>query len=72
MYKREIENDLKRDSTKGKIICLIGQRQVGKITLLGQIIEDVEKVLSLNCDERVDVAEIENKSSAELKSLFHG
>ena len=72
MYKREIENDLKRDSTKGKIICLIGPRQVGKTTLLGQIVEDGEKVLSLNCDEKVDVAEIENKPAGELKSLFHG
>ncbi|MCH5238416.1 MAG: ATP-binding protein [Muribaculaceae bacterium] len=72
MYKREIEDDLKRDSTKGKIICLVGPRQVGKTTLLGQIIEEGEKVLSLNCDEAFDVAEIENKSADELKSLFHG
>ena len=72
MYKREIETDLKRDSTKGKIICLVGPRQVGKTTLLGQIIEEGEKVLSLNCDEAFDVAEIENKSAEELKSLFHG
>ena len=72
MYKREIENDLKQDSTKGKIICLIGPRQTGKTTLLGQIIEEGEKVLSLNCDEKVDVAEIENKSAEELKNMFQG
>lgn len=72
MYKREIEEGLKKDSGKGKIICLIGPRQVGKTTLLGQIIGDGEKVLSLNCDEALDVAEIENKSGAELKELFQG
>ena len=72
MYKREIQEGLKKDSGKGKIICLIGPRQVGKTTLLGQIIGDGEKVLSLNCDEALDVAEIENKSGAELKELFQG
>ena len=72
MYKREIEQSLRADFSKGKIICLIGPRQVGKTTLLGQMIQEGEKVLSLNCDEIIDTAAIENKSGADLKNLFKG
>ena len=70
MYKREIEDKVRADLSKGKIICLIGPRQVGKTTLLEQLRRPGEKTLSLNCDEAIDIAEIENKSGAELKNLF--
>ena len=72
MFKREIENSISRDFAKGKIICLLGPRQVGKTTLLNQLIKKGDKVLKLNCDDSLDAAELENKSTTELKNMFQG
>lgn len=72
MFKREIEESIRRDFSKNKIICLIGPRQVGKTTLLGQLVRDGDKVLSLNCDDAADARQIEDKSTEELKNLFKG
>ncbi|GHT16082.1 ATPase [Bacteroidia bacterium] len=57
---------------KGKAIILIGPRQVGKTTLLRQLVADEpqETVLSLNCDEPDVRYLLENVSSTELKNLI--
>lgn len=72
MLKREITEKIERDFSKGKIICLLGPRQVGKTTLLGMLDKKDEKILKLNCDDSLDAQVIENKSIAELKNTFQG
>ena len=70
MYKREIEDKVRNDFDKRKIICLLGPRQVGKTTLLEQLANGNNNVFKLNCDDTIDVKTIEDKSSEELKDLF--
>ena len=50
MISRTIEPLLLRDVGKGKILLILGPRQVGKTTLLHQIATRAERVVSLNCD----------------------
>jgi uncharacterized protein len=53
---REISNNILKDFNKGKIIVLVGARQVGKTTLLKNIIPNHLKVLFLNADNPFDRA----------------
>ena len=57
------------DYKRKKIIVLLGARQVGKTTLLQELSKDMEKVLSLNCDNSDDALALENKTSTELRHL---
>lgn len=70
MIKRDIQDSIKDDFKRGKVITIIGPRQVGKTTLLNQIDTEGKKVLSLNCDDEIDAMAIEGKSSVELRNLF--
>ncbi|MBO5810557.1 MAG: AAA family ATPase, partial [Bacteroidales bacterium] len=70
MIQRQIENNIKDDFNKGKIIIVLGARQVGKTTLFDSIISDYDKVLKLNCDDYDDRADLESKTSTELKNLI--
>jgi len=72
IVEREILRPLKESFFKKKAIILIGPRQVGKTTLLGQIVEENERseILSLNCDEPETLQMIENVSSTELRNLI--
>lgn len=72
MIKRKIYNSLKDRFFKKKAIILVGPRQVGKTTLLKQIMEerDASEVLFLNCDEPETLRMLENVSSTELKNLI--
>jgi len=72
MFKRLIIDALKEDFFKKKVIILVGPRQVGKTTLLGQVIKDFEQsnTLFLNCDEPETLKMLENVSSTELKNLI--
>lgn len=52
MIQRKLDNIIKEQLFKGKAIIIVGPRQVGKTTLLGELIRKSDKrVLSLNCDE---------------------
>jgi predicted AAA+ superfamily ATPase len=62
-----ILNDLKQ--TK-KVIILLGARQVGKTTLLEDIISKKTSTLSINCDDLDDRLLIEEKTSTELRHLI--
>ncbi len=51
LIKRKLHDIIENNISKGKAIVLIGARQVGKSTLLKQIIANRGNVLSLNCDD---------------------
>lgn len=70
MIKREIQESIKDDFNRGKVITIVGPRQVGKTTLLSQIDTEGKKVLSLNCDDEIDALAIEGKSSSELRNML--
>ena len=70
MITRQIENSIRDDFNKGKIIIVLGARQVGKTTLLDSIIDNYDNVLKLNCDDYDDRLDLENKTSTELKNLI--
>lgn len=68
MISRIAEQLIKNDFDKGKDIIVMGARQVGKTTLLEQIV-DRDDVLFLNCDNHDDRADLEGKTSTELRNL---
>ena len=72
MVEREILNLIKERFFQKKAIILVGPRQVGKTTLLNQIIEENKQseTLFLNCDEPETLQILENVSSTELKNLI--
>ena len=72
IVERKILRSLKERFFKKKAIILVGSRQVGKTTLLKQIIEENKQseILFLNCDEPETLQMLENVSSTELRDLF--
>lgn len=72
MVKRSIEEKILKDFKRNKVITLLGPRQVGKTTLLQQIIEEAgeRKILTLNCDDEDDRMLLQDRSSTELKNLI--
>ncbi|MDR2206414.1 MAG: ATP-binding protein [Flavobacteriaceae bacterium] len=72
MIKRELFASIQKRFFQKKAILLIGPRQVGKTTLLKQIIEENKptEILFLNCDEPETLQLLENVSSTELKNLI--
>lgn len=70
MFKRELQQTILENCFKGKVIILLGARQVGKTTLLKTIIkEQSEGVLYLNCDEPQTVAVLTRRNLKELQLL---
>ena len=52
LVKRTLQDMIEQHLFGGKAILLIGARQVGKSTLLEQVVKDrTEQILRLNCDE---------------------
>lgn len=70
MIQRQIESGLKGDFGQGKVIVLLGARQVGKTTLMEALSHGTDPTLLLNCDDQDDVLMIEDKSSTELRDLL--
>ena len=72
MIEREILNSIKKRFFQKKAFLLVGPRQVGKTTLLKQIIEEhnPEETLLLNCDEPEILQMLNNVSSTELKNII--
>lgn len=72
MIKRNIEEKIVRDFKRNKIITLLGPRQVGKTTLLEQIVEGSgnKRIMTLNCDDEDDRILLQGRSSTELKNLI--
>ena len=70
MFKRELQKVILEKCFKGKAIVVLGARQVGKTTLLKNIIKEQQnKVLYLNCDEPQTVATLANRNLKELQML---
>ena len=70
MIKRLIENKINKDFTSGKAIIIMGARQVGKTTIINEIMKDKTNVLWLNGDEP-DVRNIFHEiTSSRLKMLI--
>lgn len=72
MIKRNIEEKIIRDFERNKIITLLGPRQVGKTTLLEQIIARFgnKRILTLNCDNDDDQLLLQGRNSAELRNII--
>lgn len=70
MIHRIIEQVIKNDFGRGKIIVLMGARQVGKTTLFDSVVSGSSNVLRLNCDNYDDRSDLENKTSTELRQLM--
>ena len=69
MIKRLIEDRIRSDFGKGKIVLVLGARQVGKTTLLEQLSKSAERPLMLNCDNADDRALLSHGSTTSLASL---
>ena len=69
MFKRELYQTIQNRCNKGKAIIVLGARQVGKTTLLKQIIQGKQAVQYLNCDEPQVVDSLTNSNLRELQQL---
>ena len=69
MIDRFIQKRIANDFERGKVIVVMGARQVGKTTMIQQLPSDGKKLL-LNCDDAEDREVIEDKSSAVLKNIL--
>ena len=69
MINRDLASNLKAKFHKGKIIVLIGPRQVGKTTLINSILEKKD-YLFLDGDDNTTVETLSNANSQQLKSII--
>lgn len=69
--KREIQDILQKSLFRGRVVILYGARQVGKTTLVKNVMTEYrEDALYLNCDE-IDVRQaLTDKTSTELKAFI--
>ena len=74
MITRTLQSVIEQHMFKGKVIIVLGPRQVGKTTLMEQIganlSSDAKPLLSFNCDEPQDRALLTNANSAELSMML--
>lgn len=71
MIKRLIEDEVKKNLFKGKALILMGPRQVGKTTLLKNLVANYpDDTLFFNCDLPGIKEQFENISIPKLKVLF--
>jgi hypothetical protein len=69
-YKRKIEDNIKQDFFKGKIIIISGARQVGKTTLVEHILQGYDNLLSLNADDPKDKLNLEGRDFDYLNNFI--
>lgn len=69
---REIQNRIQEDFFKGRVVIVTGPRQVGKTTLVNQILskEDPGEILKFNADNPSDRESLNNKDLTQLKALI--
>ena len=69
MIKRDIEAKIQSDFGKGKVVLVLGARQVGKTTLLNQLAENVERVVRINCDNADERERLSNPNTTQLLNV---
>ncbi|MCH7524348.1 MAG: ATP-binding protein [Bacteroidetes bacterium] len=70
MIDRILERNIKSKFFKGKVIMLLGARQVGKTTLLKKIAENLKDTLWLNADNFEVQTLFETPSSSRFKAII--
>ena len=71
MIERKLDKIIKKQLFKGKVIIIVGPRQVGKTTLLGELVRKSDKrVLALNCDEPEVQTMLTNTNVAKLRAII--
>ncbi|MEZ5071267.1 MAG: ATP-binding protein [Bacteroidales bacterium] len=70
MIARILANNIRNDLSLNKGMVLLGARQVGKTTLLEQLVPDRSRCIVLNGDEPDSRERLSNLSSDRLKSMF--
>lgn len=71
MISRRLYGRIEEQLFKGKAIILVGPRQVGKTTLLQQLVSNTSRsVLSLNCDEPEVQSMLTATNVAKLKTII--
>lgn len=69
MIKRSLSKVLEQAYSLHKILVVLGPRQVGKTTLLGQLTENEQDVLLFDCDNYDDRLALEHRTKTELAAL---
>ena len=69
-FNRDLQNQLEKWLYKGKVLVLIGARQVGKTTLLQQMFQYNKETLWLNADESSMRNRFEELSINSIKSII--
>ncbi len=69
MYKRFLSSVISGKAGSGKAVILIGPRQVGKTTLINQVLKDKE-FLFLDCDDPTVRLILTNVNTEELKGIL--
>ena len=71
MIERKLSKVIKEQLFRGKVIILVGSRQVGKTTLLGELVRQSDKrILSLNCDEPEVQTILTDTNVAKLRTII--
>ena len=72
IYKRTLEQKINKRFFKGKIIIIVGPRQVGKTTLCLKLIKKFsdKQIRSFNCDNPTDREQLNNRDLEFLKQLI--
>ena len=71
MIERKLNKIIQAQLFKGKAIILVGSRQVGKTTLLGELMRQSDKrILSLNCDEPEVQTLLTDTNVAKLRTII--
>jgi predicted AAA+ superfamily ATPase len=76
MITRVLQPVIEQKFFKGKVIIVLGPRQVGKTTLMKQIgttlLSEGKPILSFNCDEPYDRELLSNVNSSDLSMILGG
>lgn len=71
MIERKLSKIIQAQLFKDKAIILVGSRQVGKTTLLGELVRQSDKrILSLNCDEPEVQTMLTDTNVAKLRTII--
>ena len=69
MIQRILKQKLMEAYLRKKILVVLGPRQVGKSTLLGELVTQSEKVRMLNCDNEDDRRLLQDRTTTELQKM---